>query len=512
MSEYPSTLEETASPLTMRLSPYLGVIPYAIFVVGLVIMALNGVFDMVAVIVISLLGLVVGMLFSRSVTAYWEAARAGVASYGSSLVALLYLFVGIYAALIELGDAAGGLIWLGVTLGLTGTLFTAFTFLAGAVFATSTGTSFGTLAVMTVSFFPAGVALGADPALLAGALLSGAAFGDNISPVSDTTIISATLQRYRRTVGSADIGGVVRSRLKYALIAGAAAFVLYLVIPGNGTVREDAAVDQIAKEFANPAGLLMLIPVAALLLVLLLFKNVFLGLLTGIATAITVGIASGSFAITDVFRIDKGDSVLSSVDGAAISGVTGVLPLVIFFLLVFALTEVLTRSGALELLLNTALRRIGRSPRRVELSSWALVSGANLLTAGGPTFVVALMGPVVDVLGGRAGIHPYRRANLVDGLANTLGYILPFGIMTLIGFTFIDQVAESSSFVETPELTSALVTTFHPWALLIVFGVAAATGLGRTYEGEGGRVERRADDLDIEAVERLTREESDGGR
>ena len=60
--------------------------------------------------------------------------------------------------------------------------------------------------------YPAGVGSGVQPAVLVGAILGGATFGDNISPVSDTTIASATTQ-------DADLGGVVRSRMRYALPA-----------------------------------------------------------------------------------------------------------------------------------------------------------------------------------------------------------------------------------------------------------------------------------------------------
>src|SRR5690606_42144611 len=60
----------------------------------------------------------------------------------------------------------------------------------------------------------AGVVLGAHPALLLGAIYSGARFGDNIAPISDMTIASVTTQ-------GTELGDVVRSRLKYAVVAAA---------------------------------------------------------------------------------------------------------------------------------------------------------------------------------------------------------------------------------------------------------------------------------------------------
>ena len=56
-----------------------------------------------------------------------------------------------------------------------------------------------------------------------GAILSGAAFGDNLAPVSDTTIVSAVTQ-------DTDVPGVVRSRFKYAIAAAIPSLILFLIL------------------------------------------------------------------------------------------------------------------------------------------------------------------------------------------------------------------------------------------------------------------------------------------
>ncbi len=85
-------------------------------------------------------------------------------------------------------------------------------FLICCLVSTATGTSLGTMILCAPLLYPAAAGLGTDPVILMGAVIGGATFGDNISPVSDTTIASASTQ-------GADIGGVVRSRLKYAFPA-----------------------------------------------------------------------------------------------------------------------------------------------------------------------------------------------------------------------------------------------------------------------------------------------------
>jgi Na+/H+ antiporter NhaC len=73
---------------------------------------------------------------------------------------------------------------------------------------------------------------------LIGAILGGATFGDSISSISDTTIASAGTQ-------GADIGGVVKARLKYVLPAAGVAFVAAFLYGGSarlGAVKAPAAV------------------------------------------------------------------------------------------------------------------------------------------------------------------------------------------------------------------------------------------------------------------------------
>ena len=89
-------------------------------------------------------------------------------------------------------------------------------------------------------FFPAGVALGADPAMLAGAVLSGAIFGDNLAPVSDVTVISSVTQRCFRNGTPADIAGVVFTRFPYALIALAVSLPVYAFMGESLPVSEAA--------------------------------------------------------------------------------------------------------------------------------------------------------------------------------------------------------------------------------------------------------------------------------
>ncbi|WOO87435.1 SLC13 family permease [Mollicutes bacterium LVI A0039] len=71
-------------------------------------------------------------------------------------------------------------------------LYPTLIFFAGAVLSASTGSSWGTFAILTPFAFGMTEISNIDPSLLMGAVLSGGLFGDHLSPISDTTILSST--------------------------------------------------------------------------------------------------------------------------------------------------------------------------------------------------------------------------------------------------------------------------------------------------------------------------------
>lgn len=96
-------------------------------------------------------------------------------------------------------------------------------FLVSCFIAFSTGTSWGTFAIMVPIGVPMIGMMGLHPGLVIGAVLGGGVFGDHCSPISDTTIISSM-------ASATDHIDHVRTQLPYALIAGGIALVLYLIV------------------------------------------------------------------------------------------------------------------------------------------------------------------------------------------------------------------------------------------------------------------------------------------
>lgn len=96
-------------------------------------------------------------------------------------------------------------------------------FLVAGFIAFSTGTSWGTFAIMVPIALPVATALGIDPAIGLAAALGGGVFGDHCSPISDTTILASM-------AAATDHIDHVRTQLPYALIGGGIAVLGYIVL------------------------------------------------------------------------------------------------------------------------------------------------------------------------------------------------------------------------------------------------------------------------------------------
>ena len=105
---------------------------------------------------------------------------------------------------------------------LPNALIPAMLFLAGALISFSTGTSWGTFAILIPIGMPLAIALDLPPSLLLAAILGGGVFGDHCSPISDTTVVSSI-------AAGCDLLEHVRTQLPYAITGGIIAFVMYLI-------------------------------------------------------------------------------------------------------------------------------------------------------------------------------------------------------------------------------------------------------------------------------------------
>lgn len=136
------------------------------------------------------------------------------------LVAILLLALALGQSLGDMGTGA----YIAKLVGgnLPSFLIPAMLFLAGALISFSTGTSWGTFAILIPLGMPLAIALDLPPSLCLAAILGGGVFGDHCSPISDTTAVSAI-------ASGCDLLEHVRTQLPYALVMGGLAFLMYLI-------------------------------------------------------------------------------------------------------------------------------------------------------------------------------------------------------------------------------------------------------------------------------------------
>ena len=374
------------------------------------------------------------------------------------------LAVGGFLALLICG-LSGGFVWMANSMGIHGGLFVAFTFLATCIVSTATGSSIGTMFIAFPIFYPAGLILGANEMFMAGSIVSGAIFGDNLAPISDTTIASASTQQFQDG-RPADIGGVVTSRLRYFAVAGLITIVIFGILGGIGGTFQGGAIDAAA----NPVSLIMLIPVAVMLAVSTKTRNIYAGILVGLGLGTAVGLAAGLFTFDAVFANDAANN---AAVGFLIDGVNNILPTCALVISVFGIMGVLNDAGMLNLIADKILNsKMAQTDTGAELVCMAGISVTTILLGSVTSASILTFGPILNKIGSAKNIHPYRRANLLDGTANSLPSIVPF----LSVFVFIGAALTGLS----PVVVAG--GTIYGFVLFAVFLVSVLTGWGRKQE------------------------------
>jgi Na+/H+ antiporter NhaC len=459
------TVDVTADPARPRLAFRGGMAgafaPFALFLAGVGWLALAGAPDEHGFWPILLGALTLGLLLARDRTAYCDAMIAGMSQPIVMLMIMAWLLAGVIGTLMNASGFVDALVWVARQLDLTGGAYVVAAFLACCLVSTSTGTSFGTILICGPLLYPAGGAVSADLAMLAGAILAGATFGDSISPISDTTIASSGTQ-------GADIGGTVRSRLKYVLPAGAICLVTYGAF---GTAEQ--ALGTVTSAPSSPRGLPMLIVPVVVIALLLRGRHLVHGLLVGILVALGTGLALRLFTWTQIVYVDR---AAFSAKGLIIDGLNRGLGVSVFTILLIGLVATLQATGGIERLAGTERSR-ATGKRGAELRIFASVSAAVMLTTHSVVAILTV-GELARRLGGAVGLTKYRRANLLDMTVCTYPFLLPYFIPPILAAS-----ATSAGEAYGVPRVSPFLTGMHnvySWALLGIVLLVIFTGYGRS--------------------------------
>ncbi|GAB60355.1 Na+/H+ antiporter NhaC family protein [Rheinheimera nanhaiensis] len=277
-------------------------------------------------------------------------------------------------------------------------------FVIAALVSTAMGTSMGTIGALAPIAVGLAQQAGLEPALVAGVLLSGAMFGDNLSIISDTTIAAT------RTQG-AQMADKFRENIKIALPAALLTLVLYVTLASDGVPVQ---VDNV-----NWTGV---VPYGAILLLAVLGLNVFVVLLLGIVLAALQGAVFADYAIGNL-----GKDIAS--------GFASVQEIFLLAMLVSALSEFIKQQGGLSWIaahiqrIANSLRLAGNKAQQLAIGALAFIS--NLCIANN-TVAIVLTGEVSKTLAQQHQIPPKRSASLLDIFACISQGLVPYGAQALL--------------------------------------------------------------------------------
>jgi len=277
-------------------------------------------------------------------------------------------------------------------------------FVIAAIISTAMGTSMGTIGALAPIAVGLSEQAGLDKALVAGVLLSGAMFGDNLSIISDTTIAAT------RTQG-AKMADKFKENIKIALPAALLTLALYIFLAKEGAPVQIGDV--------NWTGVL---PYAAILLLAVAGMNVFLVLLLGIVLAAAQGSIFADYAIGNI-----GKDIAT--------GFANVQEIFILAMLVSSLSEFIKQQGGLAWIAGkiqqaaNGLKLAGNKAQQLAIAALAFIS--NLCIANN-TVAIVLTGEVSKTLAQQHAISARRSASLLDIFACISQGLVPYGAQALL--------------------------------------------------------------------------------
>ena len=186
-------------------------------------------------------GLCVAFLLAKNKKEFEQAVVDGLKNDTLCVIIFAFLLAGILSQELRQSGLIQGLTWLVMKLGLSAGFLPLVAFLVCLLISTACGTSNGAIVAVLPVLLPVAATVGANPSVVVGAIVSGAIFGDNLAPISDTTIASALTQ-------DAEVRDVVRTRLPYSLIAVSIATAIF---PKISKAIADRNIDEARKDLSS---------------------------------------------------------------------------------------------------------------------------------------------------------------------------------------------------------------------------------------------------------------------
>ncbi|WP_045518949.1 Na+/H+ antiporter NhaC [Neobacillus niacini] len=245
----------------------------------------------------------------------------------------------------------------------------------------ATGTSWGTLGTVGLALMTVGNALGIPQAMTAGAIICGSFFGDKLSPLSDSTVLAATVA-----------GSKVMSHVKHMLWSTVPAYILTAIIfiflglkygkEGSDLQQIDEITGVIAKNF--DLSWISLLPLLIVLVMLVKGIPSIVSLLMGVFSGLAVAVFTQGFNLTKMFDIMTNGFVFKSgselVDPIlSRGGLYSLMSSFLVVLLAMCVTGMLEQSGILSALVEPLVKRTHGSTFKITLATMLIALITNMI-------------------------------------------------------------------------------------------------------------------------------------
>ena len=315
-------------------------------------------------------------------------------------------------------------------------------FLAACFISLSIGTSVGTVVALTPVAVGIAEQTGFSLPMIVALVVGGAFFGDNLSFISDTTIVATQTQGCK-------MNDKFKANIWLAAPAAILVLVAYIFI-GQGVQ---------VPEYLPELEWYKVIPYVAVLVMAIVGVNVLIVLFIGILLAGIIGIATGSF-----------DTI--GWMGAMGNGIMGMSELIIVTLLAGGMLALIRHNGGIEYLIHALTKRI-RGKRGAKCTIALLVILADICTANN-TIALVTVGPMAKEIADKYGIDKRISASLLDTFSCFTQGFLPYGAQLLMAA----GLAQITPF----EITAYL---YYPLALGLMAVLGIVFDYPRRYRARG---------------------------
>lgn len=342
-------------------------------------------------------------IFEGSIEDKFDTLVSGCGDSNIIIMCLIYLLAGAFSSLAKASGGVDSVVALGLSFIPAGFL-TAGVFLIASFISIATGSSVGTITALGPIAVGLANTSGISLALMLGALVGGAMFGDNLSIISDTTIAATRSQ-------GCDMKDKFKMNAKIAIPSAILTIILLLIFgaPEVTTSPTDLTYD-----------LLSIIPYLFVLIVALMGVNVFV-------------VLTGAIGLSSAILLLRGSSIID-ISQIIWEGFTGMFEIFLLSMLIGGLSKMVADEGGINWIISK-IKIFAKDVKTGELGIGLLVSLADICVANN-TVAIIISGPIAKKMSREFGIDPRRSASLLDTFSCVFQGIIPYSAQVLIAASF----------------------------------------------------------------------------